>query len=553
LELLAIGVPLILIIAGQYISFSRMRDVRELAHESQLRGYLAGVSQAVERSYRDAAHAVLGVSSQSVQLRRFDAIRDHFAETARPAMKQLFVGVFEDCSCKTQYFDPRNGSFSLETDPSTKAAVLRVSVPWRVQQGHLLTQTDLLVDRQDPNNRILYRIATDERDRIIGVVGLVVDTAYFLSSELPAALQTQLLLLPADVRANSIVRIQNAAGDVLYASAAGPGQPDAITAPLGLVFDDLHVSVRSRRATAQQLAASSLRSQTALTLLMCVVIFTGVGLAVRAEKRSARLSQLKTEFVSNVTHELRTPLASIGLMGEFLRSRRVSGAKVREYGRRIEAESYRLQRLVTNILDIARIESNQRPFVFDAVDPERIVEQALRTVELPVSQKGFTVHYVPPAAPLPSIRADEGAVVDAIVNVIDNAVKYAGESRDVYVRLEHVDNHVAIQVIDHGIGIAPADQRKIFEKFHRVSNGLTERAPGTGLGLAIVKHTVDAHGGAILLESQPGAGSTFEIRLPVDGNAISDTTQEGSDVADRPSVGLGSLRPEAEAGGWAKS
>ena len=549
LKWLAVCVPLGLIVVIQYLSFARMGEVRELAHESQLRLYLGGVSQSVDDAYRGVAQAALDVPAEWLQTRRFDAIQDHFVKTTRPAVKQFFAGVFEDCSCKTQYFDPHRGTLALETDQTTQMAVLRVSVPWRVQQGRLLTQASLLVDSRDPNNRIVYRIISDSQNRIIGVVGMVVDTAYLFRTSVPAAVQAQLQHLPPDVQRNSIVRVQNGGGDVLYSNVPETGRPDDVTAPLGFAFDDLRVSVRSRHATAAQLASWSFRSQTALTVLMCVVILVAVGLAIGAERRATRLSQLKTDFVSNVTHELRTPLASIALMGEFLRSRRIPEPKVREYGGRIEGESYRLQRMVANILDIARIESNQRPYAFAPVGVESVVEQALRTVDLLVSQKGFQVHYVPPAAPLPAIRADRGAIVDVLVNVIDNAVKYSGDARDIYVRVERAAGHVAIQVIDQGIGVAPAEQEKIFEKFHRVGNGPAARAPGTGLGLTLVRHTVEAHGGTIRLESQPGQGTTFEIRLPIDTSTASAPSDEPATTSREA---LEPVQPQVPAG-WARS
>ena len=507
--------PLVLIVGGQRLSYERLSEVRVLAHESQMRTYLDAVSNDVQHTYLSLAESSLTIPFQAVQQRRFDELQQHFVRTTRPGIKQLFVGVFEDCSCKTQYFDPARGSLSLVADPSLTNAVLRVSVPWRVQQGHMLTSAGVLVDRQDPNNRILYRIVTDEKSKIIGVVGLVIDSAYFEKMLLPGVVQARLSALPEDVRDNLIVNAVTPAGAVLYASYPGDGQRDTVSTHFDLAFDDLSLRVMSRHLTAGQLAASSVRTQTAVALLMGVVILIGVGLSIRAERRAMRLSQLKSEFVSNVTHELRTPLSSIALIGELLRLGHVtSEAKVREYGGRIETESYRLQQTVTNILDIARIESSQRQYSTELVPPETLVTRALRAVDLPAAQKGFTVHYTAPSAPMPPVMADARAISDAIVSVIDNAMKYSGTSRDIHVRLEEVDGRVGIRVTDRGIGIAAADQARIFDKFYRVSDGPAAPAPGTGLGLAIVKHAVEAHKGSVVVTSTPGAGSTFAILLP---------------------------------------
>ena len=513
--LLAVGVPVLMILGTQYLTLSRLRQVSMLSYQSQLRSFLDNVSGDVELAYRDVTERALAISADAVQQRRFDEIGDYFRQTSHPAIKQIFVGVVEDCSCKTQYFDPRHGTLSIETDASIKAAVLRVSVPWRLQQGRMLTQSDLLVDRQDPSNRIVYRVVADSTHRIIGVTGVVIDMPYFLNTQLPALVQRHLQLLPDDLRTSVIVTAEHAGGDVVYASAAGERRGDAMTSALGLAFDDLRLGVHSQRDRVQQLAASGLRAQMSLSVLMCAVIVIGAGLTIRTERRSARLSQLKTDFVSNITHEFRTPLSSIALMGEFLRRGRVTGdVKIREYGSRIEAESYRLQQSVSNILDIAKIESQQRQYSLEETAIETIVRQALKAVEMPAAHKGFTVAYTPPDAPMPPVMADDGAIADAIVNIIDNAMKYSGASRHIEVQVEHSAAGVAVHVTDHGVGIAPGDQAKIFEKFYRVADGPAQRAPGTGLGLAIVKHTVEAHGGRVLVTSKPNEGSTFTILLP---------------------------------------
>ncbi len=518
--LLVIGLPVLMIVGTQYLTLSRLQQVSMLSYESQLRGYLDNVSLDLQVAYRDATERALAISADAVQQRRFDEIGDHFRQSAQPSIKQIFVGVVEDCSCKTQYFDPQRGSLSLETDASIKAAVLRVSVPWRLQQGRMLTQSELLVDRQDPNNRILYRVVADSAHRIIGVTGVVIDMPYFLNTQLPALVQRHLQRLPDDLRTRLIVTATRSGGEVIYASAAGERRGDSMTSPLGLAFDDLRLGVGSQRDTMQQLAAANLREQMAVSVLMCIVILIGVGLTIRTERRSARLSQLKTDFVSNVTHELRTPLSSIALMGEFLRRGRVTGdAKIREYGSRIEAESYRLQQSVSNILNIAKIESQQRQYSLEETAIETIVHQALKAVDLAAAHKGFTVQYTPPDAPMPPVMADGGAIADAIVNIIHNAMKYSGASRHIDVRLEHSPEGVAVHVIDRGVGIATGDQTRIFEKFYRVADGPAQRAPGTGLGLAIVKHTVEAHGGRVLVSSALNEGSTFTILLPAAAEA----------------------------------
>jgi two-component system phosphate regulon sensor histidine kinase PhoR len=242
--------------------------------------------------------------------------------------------------------------------------------------------------------------------------------------------------------------------------------------------------------------------------------------ALRAAAREMRLSQMKSDFVSNVSHELRTPLASIRVFGELLRLGRAESAeKVREYGELIETESRRLTQLIDNILDLARIESGRKTYELAAGDLERLVAEVLRTFRPRLAQEGFRLELVPSVESLPPVAFDEAALARAIGNLVDNAVKYSGDSREVEVGVRREEGSAVIWVRDRGIGIAREEQERIFDRFHRVSTGLVHDVKGSGLGLAIVRHVVAAHGGAVELESRPGEGSLFSIRLPLDADA----------------------------------
>ncbi len=231
---------------------------------------------------------------------------------------------------------------------------------------------------------------------------------------------------------------------------------------------------------------------------------------VASQSSSAILS------ISNVSHELRTPLASIRVFGEFLHLGRATAAeKVREYGEYIEAESRRLSRLVDNILDFSRIESGRKRYRLEVADLREIVRDTVKAFEVRLRQEGISVDVRGPDEPLPAVRADPDAIAQALANLLDNAVKYSCGAPDVAVELGQRNGSVTLAVRDRGPGISPEDQERIFEKFYRVSTGLVHDVKGSGLGLAIVKHVVEAHQGMVVVESKPGAGSTFTIELPV--------------------------------------
>jgi signal transduction histidine kinase len=219
-----------------------------------------------------------------------------------------------------------------------------------------------------------------------------------------------------------------------------------------------------------------------------------------------------------VSHELRTPLASIRVFGELLRLGRVRDPeKVRAYGEYIDAESRRLTRLVDNILDFARIESDQKRYRLEPTDLAALVEETLEAFEVRLRQDGFALALHAPPEPLPPVRLDPAAIGQVLTNLLDNAVKHSGAGRRITVTLGRDGGDATVAVRDEGPGIPAAEHERIFEKFYRGGDGLVQDAQGSGLGLAIVKHVVEAHRGRVELASRPGAGSTFTIRLPIDG------------------------------------
>ena len=245
---------------------------------------------------------------------------------------------------------------------------------------------------------------------------------------------------------------------------------------------------------------------------------------LRSATRAVRLSQMKTDFVSNVSHELRTPLASVRVFGEFLRLGRViDPEKIREYGHYIETESRRLTQLINNILDFSKIESGQKTYPFETLDVAEVVAETVKLFEVRLEHSGLRLVLDTPSQPLSPARIDPDALVQALVNLLDNAVKYSAGAKNIRVRLEQQDGFLSIAVTDYGLGIPREQHQKIFEKFYRVTTGLVHAVKGSGLGLSIVKHIVEAHHGQVRVESQDGRGSTFTILLPVQPVATPDT------------------------------
>jgi len=249
--------------------------------------------------------------------------------------------------------------------------------------------------------------------------------------------------------------------------------------------------------------------------ILLVVIVAGSVTTYRLTRRESEVARLKADFVANVSHDLKTPLSVIRMFGETLEMGRVPDQATREeYYRVITRESERLSRLIDNVLDFSRIEGGRRTYERAPTPVEPLVRESLEPFAYPLAQGGFKVE-VDVAADLPDVMIDAAAVAQALSNLVDNAIKYAGERKTVRVSAAVVGDRLMLAVADEGIGIAPAEHGRIFEKFYRVGRSDTQGRRGSGVGLALVRHVTEAHGGRVTVESTPGMGSRFTLVLPV--------------------------------------
>jgi two-component system phosphate regulon sensor histidine kinase PhoR len=276
------------------------------------------------------------------------------------------------------------------------------------------------------------------------------------------------------------------------------------------------MGIELKDLTIADLARESIKKNLLLIGLMDIILLSGAWLIFRNIKKQVELSHLKNDFVSGVSHEIRTPLALISMYIETLEMGRVKKAeKVKEYYAVILNETTRLSGIVNRILSFSQIENNKRKYLFSETSLNDIVENSALSFRYTLENKGFS-YSLEPDKDLPCIMADAEAIADAFVNLIDNAMKYSTEHKDIMIRTGKYEDFVYVEVEDRGIGISAKNQQYIFDKFYRVTEkNLANRVKGSGLGLAIVKHTMDAHGGKITIKSSPGSGSLFRLLFPV--------------------------------------
>lgn len=253
-----------------------------------------------------------------------------------------------------------------------------------------------------------------------------------------------------------------------------------------------------------------------LLIFVLGITFFGGYLLWRDVRREVRMAELRSQFVSSVSHELKTPLTAIRMFAETLRLGRSKNAQAQEdYLDTIVNESQRLTRLLNNVLDFSKIEKGKRTYHKELASLADVTQAAADTMAYPLSQQGFALN-VKIENDFPDVFIDRDAIEQAILNLLSNAMKYSGDAKEIELHLIRRDNSGIIQVIDRGVGIPFEEQKNIFNRFYRIPNPINERSAGTGLGLSLVAHIVDSHGGEVKVESSLGEGSTFSIYLPLE-------------------------------------
>ena len=256
------------------------------------------------------------------------------------------------------------------------------------------------------------------------------------------------------------------------------------------------------------------------TLIFMVVaalgaIACGGWLVVADARRQLALAQQKTDFVSNVSHELKTPLTSIRMFAELMQNgRSETAAKHPQYLRIIMVEAERLTRLINNVLDFARIDRKQKRFERKPFDLHAVIERAWEGHELHLRESGFTTHWEAAPAPYPVI-GDEDALEQILVNLLSNAEKYSSDLKEVELQTYLDGARVCVSVLDRGTGVPAGEERKIFEAFYRAHDSLSSGIQGSGLGLTLAQRLAREHGGEILYQAREGGGSNFTLRIPL--------------------------------------
>ncbi len=537
---LAVLLPLLVLLLLQYRSLTALETALPARRKEEMKDFLQAVTNEVETYYRSEAERALALPINTIRNRvnghvvvsgpmtdetalpPVVATAGHFRAQHFPGTKSFFFALKLSCEgrsfCSIFFYDAARGAIKRDKDSLLWIATQQAASSYCTKISLQANEPPAVVGvKVSPGYHFLLKPLADEDGKLIGIVGAELDSRYFRETLLPQAIRTATAKYFPTQQQDVVVTLRDAANQLLLSTPSDA--PVEVEAQLSstLVFRDWTLGVRMRGLTEAQTARRVFWLNISLSVLMALVVSGGLWLALRTAAREMKLSQMKSDFVSNVSHELRTPLSSIQVFGELLKHGRANDPAVaREFGEYIETESRRLTGIINNILDFSRIESGRKDYQFVPTDLRALIAETVKAYEVRLKHEGFELRLV--AAPTPLLAVDAEAIAQAFVNLLDNATKYSGSARVIEVRVQAQREAVTIAVTDHGIGIAPEEQEKIFEKFYRAGSGLVHDVKGSGLGLSIVRHIVAAHRGKVTVQSELEQGSTFAIHLPVPVN-----------------------------------
>lgn len=451
---------------------------------------------------------------------RLDLVAQHFARglDAYPHVDRFFAWTRSAGRNDDVLFYGRSGEFARD-------AALEQSVRALADRHAQSQQIYVAADTGDDRRQVFLRLFwTDaRRERFFAVLGFVVDPETMgqrlFTGHRGRAVDDVLLRRGGQVPLQ--FRVADESGELVYG--APHASPGAVRVPFPLVFYPAD-TIRARLAAGVaprpwtiEVAAAPFASAgeaagqhywaTALSLLLMV---TALALTVQAHRRSAELARMQTEFVAHVSHQLKTPLSLLSTATETLQMDRIcSPEKLAEYLDTIRAEAARLSTLVQRVLEFSRVQQ-RRQYECERVDLAALVQDTVDAFAHGLHQPARFETVV--NGPAPFVHADPAALEQVVANLLDNAAKYSCPDQTVTVTVRSEWSSAIVEVADRGVGIASADQARIFDRFYRVPGAGGRQ--GFGLGLSIVRELVHGHGGGVDVTSAPGRGSTFRVSLP---------------------------------------
>ena len=534
--LVSIGVflPLLLLTYLQYRSLAELQNKTKGAFKDNMRQGLTAVEhQMKQRLEQVAAQTLVPIDSIHISSPEAAAeLEKYFADVKRshPEIQEIFTFTYRrgKQEANSYAYADKFVRVSEAGFTSTQSDIQSLFDRSRMAQGFIDgNRKYLFVDNTCPTcppsmrqGAYLFYPLKDLRGELSGFAGVLLNENFVSNELIAGSVGKTVSAYHGNTASASTIAftVSDENQRVLFANAAAP-YGHFFESNFDPPFSNWKAAVGLKNANLDDLARDSFLHSAGATLLVVVFLLAGIALTIRATDREARLAQTKSNFVANVSHELKTPLSLLSLFSEILELGRVKNEEKRiEYYRIIRHESQRLNKMIDNILDFSKIEAGRKTYAFAEGDIAEVIENVLSNYRYQIVNSGFDIQTnIQPD--LPSVLIDRDAMAQAVSNLLDNAIKYSGEVKELSIKTEMLGTNLSIEIADRGIGIPRAEQAKVFEKFYRVGNGLVHDVKGSGLGLSLVKHIIEAHNGTISVESDVDKGSRFTILLPLSRDA----------------------------------
>lgn len=527
--LASIGVflPVVALTYMQYRSLAELEQKTKGAFKDNLRqGLLIVERQMKQRLEGIGSETVIPIGSTQLSS---DQIEKHFDNVKRsqPGIEEIFSFTYSDGKVTNSYvYSDKFVKLAQAEFTPTQSYILSLFEKSRVDQSFLdagrkyLFVYDSCTECPPVSMRqgayLFYPLADPTTGRQSGLAGVFFNKRFVTDDLLAGSIAKTLNIYHEETAPSSDIAITiTDENNQVYFSNAAAQNGNLLETNFNRPFSNWKVRVGLKNTNLDAIARNSFLQSAGATLLVLLLLLGGVILTIRATDREARLAEAKSNFVANVSHELKTPLSLLSLFSEILELGRVKNEEKKiEYYQIIRHESRRLNKMIDNILDFSKIEAGRKTYKFVDGDIGEVIDDVLSSYRYQIVNARFDVQKNIPAS-LPAVLIDRDAMAQAISNLVDNAIKYSGKVKQLSISAEALGSELSVEIADQGIGISRVEQAKVFEKFYRVGDGMVHDVKGSGLGLSLVKHIIEAHKGSISVESEVGKGSRFTILLPL--------------------------------------
>lgn len=505
--LLIFLLPAIFFSAYEISSLNKDEEVINQIYEEQLDAILYSANQYSD----DVLNSWISRIQMGLEMAKGDSTpkRIQMLLDLNPALSMIFIGDTLNQESSVTLFT-NDGSID-NTNNKARLAGLLADKSTNINQ--LITYQKSGFKKNEPFGKfndqaiIVFILYTEFKEKYI--CGLVIDPILFIEELLGPKLQR----IAQD---KFILNAYSKASDTpIFQSNGTDSIANAIAQTKDLwLLPDHYLGITTQGESIQDLVDERTYTNLALIIALDIILILGAFLVFINVKKEMRLAQNKSDFVSNVSHEIRTPLALISMFAETLELNRVkSEEKKHEYYSIINKEANRLTGIVNRILTFSRMEANKKALNIEPLNVKEAIEDILNTYEYHLTSKGFTYSFK--SSLDQAILVDSQALVEVVVNLLDNAIKYSNSIKHIDISTGSENDFGYISVKDKGLGISKQDQKHIFDKFYRVSSGDLAKSRGTGLGLSLVKEIVEGLNGRVEVKSELGKGSEFILLFPL--------------------------------------